>query len=49
MGEGDTITSIAYRAYGRSGAWRTIAAANGVEDPLALPAGTILRVPRERA
>jgi nucleoid-associated protein YgaU len=47
--EGDTITGVAERAYGRSDAWRAIADANGIEDPLALAPGTILRIPREAA
>jgi nucleoid-associated protein YgaU len=37
---------VAYAAYGDPGAWRDIAEANAIEDPLAVPAGTILRIPR---
>jgi hypothetical protein len=44
--EGDTITSLAYRAYGDSASWRRIAEANRIEDPLAVAPGTILRLPR---
>jgi len=44
--EGDTVSAIAYRAYGDPAQWRLIAEANGIEDPLALPPGMILRVPR---
>lgn len=43
---GDTITGIAFRAYGEPGDWRRIADANGIEDPMTLTPGTILRVPR---
>jgi hypothetical protein len=43
---GDTITGIAYRAYGDPSEWRRIAEANGIEDPLALSPGAILRIPR---
>ncbi len=43
---GDTITGIAFRAYGDPAEWRRIAAANGIENPLALTPGTILRIPR---
>jgi hypothetical protein len=43
---GDTITGIAYRAYGEPGDWRRIAEANGIEDPLSLTPGAILRIPR---
>jgi Contractile injection system tube protein/LysM domain len=43
---GDTITGVAFRAYGDPTEWRRIAAANGVEDPLALTPGAILRIPR---
>lgn len=47
--EGETLSSIAYAAYGDPTAWRRIAEANGIDDPLALGAGTILRVPRGEA
>lgn len=46
---GDTITSIAYAQYGDARAWRQIAEANGIDDPLRIPTGTILRVPRGEA
>lgn len=46
VGEGDTITAIAWRAYGDPGDWRRIADANGIEDPLSVPPGSILRIPR---
>jgi nucleoid-associated protein YgaU len=44
--EGETLSSVAHDAYGDPGAWRRIADANGIDDPLAVPAGTILRIPR---
>jgi nucleoid-associated protein YgaU len=44
--DGDTITGLSHREYGDDRAWRRIAEANRIEDPLRLPAGTILRVPR---
>jgi nucleoid-associated protein YgaU len=43
--EGETITSIAGQEYGDPTAWRAIADANRLEDPLDLPPATILRVP----
>jgi nucleoid-associated protein YgaU len=44
--DGDTITGIAYSEYGDDRAWRRIADENRVDDPLAVTAGAILRVPR---
>ncbi len=43
---GDTITSLAYRAYGDDRAWRLIADENGITNPLDLGAGAILRIPK---
>ncbi|MGW0436458.1 CIS tube protein [Micromonospora sp. NPDC003197] len=42
---GDTLHSVAYRAYGRSGLWREIADANDIDDPMRLRPGTTLLVP----
>jgi nucleoid-associated protein YgaU len=42
---GDTLASVAYREYGDPTMWRVIAAANGIDDPLRIPAGTALQVP----
>ncbi|MFE4513872.1 tail protein X [Kitasatospora sp. NPDC056783] len=42
---GDTLESLAWREYGDAGAWRVIAAANGIDDPMRLPAGTTLLLP----
>lgn len=44
--DGDTITAIAYAQYGDDRAWRPIADANGIDDPLGIAAGTILRIPK---
>ena len=45
IGDGDSLASIAQREYGDPGLWRALAAANGVEDPTRLRAGTRLLVP----
>ncbi|MFJ8579966.1 LysM peptidoglycan-binding domain-containing protein [Micromonospora sp. NPDC093277] len=42
---GDTLHSVAYRAYGRAGLWRQIAEANEIDDPMRLRPGTALLVP----
>lgn len=42
---GDSLYSVAHRAYGRPGLWRQIAEANGVDDPMRLRPGTTLLVP----
>lgn len=42
---GDTLHSVAYRAYGRAGLWREIAEANEIDDPMRLRPGTTLFVP----
>lgn len=42
---GDTLESISYQQYGDATAWRRLAAANGMEDPLALRPGQRLRIP----
>jgi len=43
--EGDSLPSLAYDAYGDPTAWRTIARANGIDDPLRLRPGRRLRIP----
>lgn len=43
---GDTLDRLAARYYGDSGLWRRIALANRVVDPLAIPLGTLLVVPK---
>jgi nucleoid-associated protein YgaU len=45
VGAGDSLHSIANRYYGQPRLWRGIAAFNGVDDPLRLPTGTVLRLP----
>ena len=44
--DGDSLQSIAYSMYGDPTRWRAIAEANGIDDPLALPRGRTLTVPR---
>ena len=43
---GETLDRIAARHYGDPTRWRTLAVANGIEDPLDLRPGTVLSVPR---
>ena len=47
--DGDSLPSIAYRAYGDATRWRTIAEANDIDDPLRLRRGTPLMLPRLEA
>jgi phage tail protein X len=42
---GDTLHSLAWREYGDATAWRVIAQANGIDDPMRLPAGAELLIP----
>lgn len=44
--DGDSLQSIATAMYGDPTRWRPIAEANGIDDPLALPRGRTLTVPR---
>lgn len=44
---GETLDRIAAQHYGDATRWRPIAEANGIEDPLALKPGAVLRVPRQ--
>jgi hypothetical protein len=44
--DGDSLPSIAYANYRDATEWRAIAAANGIDDPLRLPRGTSLTIPR---
>ena len=46
--EDSSIWDIAQKEYGDSSQWREIARANGILDPLAVPSGTLLRVPALR-
>lgn len=42
---GDSLPLLAWREYGDASAWRVIAEANDIDDPLVLPPGTELLVP----
>lgn len=42
---GDTLSGLAHRIYGDAGAWRRIADANDIDDPLSLCPGQRLMVP----
>ena len=44
--DGDSLPSIAYRAYGDATRWRAIAEANGIDNPLHVRRGSALVVPR---
>jgi hypothetical protein len=44
--DGDSLASIAYDAYGDPTAWRTIAEANDIDNPLRLRRGTELTIPK---
>lgn len=43
--DGDTLQSVAYRELGKPTYWRSIAELNNIDDPMRLPAGTILLIP----
>jgi len=42
---GDTLASLAWREYGDAGAWRAIARANDIDDPMRLQPGQTLLLP----
>ncbi|MFD9890217.1 LysM peptidoglycan-binding domain-containing protein [Amycolatopsis sp. NPDC059027] len=42
---GDTLAQLAWREYGDATAWRIIAEANGLDDPMRLRPGTELLIP----
>ncbi|MET9383047.1 LysM peptidoglycan-binding domain-containing protein [Streptomyces sp. NPDC002928] len=42
---GDSLQSLAWKEYGSASAWRSIAEANGIDDPTHLPTGTELVLP----
>lgn len=46
---GETLDRIASTYYGDASRWRAVAAANSIEDPLTLPPGTVLTIPRLEA
>ncbi|MGH9266929.1 MAG: phage tail protein [Acidimicrobiales bacterium] len=45
LSAGETLPGVARRSYGSAGAWRTIADANGIDDPLRVRPGTTLMLP----
>lgn len=47
--EGDSLPGIAYKAYGDATRWRTIAEANGVDNPFHLRRGSALTLPKLEA
>ena len=44
--DGDSLPSVAHRAYGDATSWRLIADANGIDNPLHLRRGMTLNLPR---
>lgn len=45
MTSGDTLATVAYAEYGDPDRWRALAAANDIDDPMRVAAGTALIVP----
>jgi nucleoid-associated protein YgaU len=45
MVAGENLQHIAVTNYGRPGAWRALAAANGIENPFAVRPGTVIYLP----
>ena len=43
--EGDSLPLIAYQEYGDPGAWRVLADANGIDDPMRIRSGSRVLVP----
>ncbi len=43
--DGDSLPSIAFAAYGDATLWRTVARANGIDDPMRLQRGAVLSIP----
>lgn len=46
VGQGETLSSIAFRSYGNPALWRPIALLNDIDDPRSLPIGLELAVPQ---
>jgi len=42
----DTLAQIAYQEFGDAGKWRLLADLNAIDDPLALPVGEWLEIPK---
>lgn len=45
-GAGERLDELAYRQYGDPAAWRLLAVFNQIDDPLHIPAGSVLRLPK---
>ena len=45
LGDGDSLHSIAFREYGDPTLWRSLAAYNGIDDPLRVRPGTRIFIP----
>jgi hypothetical protein len=45
LSQGENVVQIATRVYGSPNAWRTVAEANGIDDPLRLKPGRTLSLP----
>jgi phage tail-like protein len=43
--EPESLPALAQETYGDAGSWRDIAAANGIDDPMRVPPGTLLFLP----
>jgi nucleoid-associated protein YgaU len=48
MVEGDTLASVAHKEYNNPNQWRSIAIANGIDDPMRVKPGTQLISPDKR-
>lgn len=46
VGQGESLSSIAFRTYGNPALWRPIALLNDIDDPRSLPIGLELAVPQ---
>ncbi|MGV9712395.1 CIS tube protein [Gordonia sp. NPDC003424] len=42
---GESLATLAHREYGNPVHWRAIAQFNGIDDPMRIPAGTVIRLP----
>lgn len=45
MTQGDNLQNVATERYGRPGAWRDVAEANGIDDPMRVRPGRVLSMP----
>ncbi len=45
MVAGENLALVAHAAYGKPTMWRSLAVANGIDDPTRVPVGTVLLVP----